>query len=257
MADENGVPWHSTTGGPEPVRCHATSRPRQARRSAGLAPLIPRLRRCGSCRQCRRRIHRRGSARRRCSRRRRSSIWREWLRQSGPDRPGRVERRPGERMDREVSMLRHPAPRTPRRRRAPARLRACRTSSSSSASSPGQATPSPSAMASWSATGRPVSEPYARRCTDDICEMPEAITVPKGAWFLAGDFRGESDDSRFWGPVPTRAITGSSGSATGRRSAWDGCEEDLYAGRRGEIGSRPTPIGGRHGRRGPRRLRRR
>jgi signal peptidase I len=32
--------------------------------------------------------------------------------------------------------------------------------------------------------------------------------VPKGAWFLAGDFRGESDDSRFWGPVPTRAITG-------------------------------------------------
>ena len=63
-------------------------------------------------------------------------------------------------------------------------------------------------MASTSETGRQVSEPYARRCTDDICEMPEAITVPKGAWFLAGDFRGESDDSRFWGPVPTRAITG-------------------------------------------------
>ena len=38
--------------------------------------------------------------------------------------------------------------------------------------------------------------------------MPEAITVPKGARFLAGDFRGESDDSRFWGPVPTKAITG-------------------------------------------------
>jgi signal peptidase I len=56
--------------------------------------------------------------------------------------------------------------------------------------------------------GRPVSEPYARGCTHAICEMPEAITVPKGAWFLAGDFRGESDDSRFWGPVPTKAITG-------------------------------------------------
>jgi signal peptidase I len=55
---------------------------------------------------------------------------------------------------------------------------------------------------------RPVSEPYARRCTDDICEMPEPITVPKGTWFLAGDFRGASDDSRFWGPVPTEAITG-------------------------------------------------
>jgi signal peptidase I len=56
--------------------------------------------------------------------------------------------------------------------------------------------------------GRPVSEPYARSCTDAICELPQAITVPKGAWFLAGDFRGESDDSRFWGPVPTKAITG-------------------------------------------------
>jgi signal peptidase I len=56
--------------------------------------------------------------------------------------------------------------------------------------------------------GHPVSEPYARSCTDAICEMPEAITVPKDAWFLAGDFRGESDDSRFWGPVPAKAITG-------------------------------------------------
>src|SRR3954470_18398275 len=45
-------------------------------------------------------------------------------------------------------------------------------------------------------------------CTDAICELPKAITVPRGAWFLAGDFRGESDDSRFWGPVPTKAITG-------------------------------------------------
>jgi signal peptidase I len=56
--------------------------------------------------------------------------------------------------------------------------------------------------------GRPVSEPYARSCTDAICELPQAITVPEGAWFLAGDFRGESDDSRFWGPVPTKAIMG-------------------------------------------------
>jgi signal peptidase I len=56
--------------------------------------------------------------------------------------------------------------------------------------------------------GRPVSEPYARSCTDAICELPQAITVPEGDWFLAGDFRGESDDSRFWGPVPTKAITG-------------------------------------------------
>ena len=56
--------------------------------------------------------------------------------------------------------------------------------------------------------GRPADEPYARRCTDDPCELPTTITVPAGSWFLAGDDRGASDDSRFWGPVPTHAITG-------------------------------------------------
>jgi signal peptidase I len=56
--------------------------------------------------------------------------------------------------------------------------------------------------------GREVDEPYARRCTDRPCELPNAITVPAGTWFLAGDDRGASDDSRFWGPVPTEAITG-------------------------------------------------
>jgi signal peptidase I len=56
--------------------------------------------------------------------------------------------------------------------------------------------------------GHPISEPYAERCTDELCEMPRPITVPDGTWFLAGDNRGESDDSRFWGPVPTSAIVG-------------------------------------------------
>jgi signal peptidase I len=35
-----------------------------------------------------------------------------------------------------------------------------------------------------------------------------AITVPAGHWFMMGDNRGESDDSRFWGPVPTGWIIG-------------------------------------------------
>lgn len=56
--------------------------------------------------------------------------------------------------------------------------------------------------------GRAADEPYARRCTDQPCELPSAVTVPAGSWFLAGDDRGASDDSRFWGPVPTEAITG-------------------------------------------------
>jgi signal peptidase I len=56
--------------------------------------------------------------------------------------------------------------------------------------------------------GRAADEPYARGCGDQPCELPTAITVPAGSWFLAGDDRGASDDSRFWGPVPTAAITG-------------------------------------------------
>jgi hypothetical protein len=35
MADEKGVPWQSTTGGPEPIRCHATCRPRQRKVTPG------------------------------------------------------------------------------------------------------------------------------------------------------------------------------------------------------------------------------
>ncbi len=89
--------------------------------------------------------------------------------------------------------------------------------------------------------GRPVSEPYARRCTDDICELPQAVTVPRGAWFLAGDFRGESDDSRFWGRCRPRRSPGSSSTAIGRRSSPDGSEKDLCADRPSEVGSQAPP----------------
>ena len=40
------------------------------------------------------------------------------------------------------------------------------------------------------------------------CTLPKAITVPPGHWFMMGDNRGESDDSRFWGPVPRGWIIG-------------------------------------------------
>jgi len=57
--------------------------------------------------------------------------------------------------------------------------------------------------------GHPVREPYARPCSDQpLCELPRPIKLSAGTWFLAGDFRGASDDSRIWGPVPTNAIVG-------------------------------------------------
>jgi signal peptidase I len=40
------------------------------------------------------------------------------------------------------------------------------------------------------------------------CNFPTPIKVPPGDWYMVGDNRGESDDSRFWGPVPESWIVG-------------------------------------------------
>jgi signal peptidase I len=40
------------------------------------------------------------------------------------------------------------------------------------------------------------------------CQFPGTITVPKGDYYMMGDNRGQSDDSRFWGPVPRGWIIG-------------------------------------------------
>lgn len=40
------------------------------------------------------------------------------------------------------------------------------------------------------------------------CSLPKAIVVPPGHYYLVGDDRGDSNDSRFWGPVPRAWIIG-------------------------------------------------
>ncbi len=40
------------------------------------------------------------------------------------------------------------------------------------------------------------------------CNFPKPILIPPGDYFMMGDNRGESDDSRFWGPVPKKWIIG-------------------------------------------------
>jgi signal peptidase I len=40
------------------------------------------------------------------------------------------------------------------------------------------------------------------------CNFPRPIRVPPDHYFMMGDNRGESDDSRFWGPVEQQSIIG-------------------------------------------------
>jgi signal peptidase I len=52
-------------------------------------------------------------------------------------------------------------------------------------------------------------EPYITPCGDAAaCNMPRTIKIPPDHYFMMGDNRGASDDSRFWGPVPRSWIIG-------------------------------------------------
>jgi signal peptidase I len=57
--------------------------------------------------------------------------------------------------------------------------------------------------------GKELKEPYIRPDPScPICNEPREITIPPGHFFMMGDNRGESDDSRDWGPVPKGWIIG-------------------------------------------------
>jgi signal peptidase I len=50
---------------------------------------------------------------------------------------------------------------------------------------------------------------YIKACgSSSECNFTTPIKIPPGHWFMMGDNRGNSDDSRFWGPVPTGWIIG-------------------------------------------------
>lgn len=60
-----------------------------------------------------------------------------------------------------------------------------------------------------------ISESYIAKgstnCSDPppaLCNLRNPIQVPAGSLFMMGDNRGESDDSRDWGPVPKKWVIG-------------------------------------------------
>ena len=52
-------------------------------------------------------------------------------------------------------------------------------------------------------------DPYIEPCgPDPSCTFRTPIKIPAGDYFMMGDNRGASDDSRFWGPVPDKWVIG-------------------------------------------------
>jgi signal peptidase I len=57
--------------------------------------------------------------------------------------------------------------------------------------------------------GEEASEDFINPCGGGgPCNLPKEITIPTDHYFMMGDNRGQSDDSRYWGPVPRDWIIG-------------------------------------------------
>jgi signal peptidase I len=56
--------------------------------------------------------------------------------------------------------------------------------------------------------GKVQKEPFAAPCVGGECTFARPIKIPPDHFFMMGDNRGASDDSRYWGPVPRDWIIG-------------------------------------------------
>ncbi len=56
--------------------------------------------------------------------------------------------------------------------------------------------------------GEPVEDDFAKPCRQTTCDYPDEIVIPDDMYFMMGDNRDNSEDSRYWGPVPRDWIIG-------------------------------------------------
>jgi signal peptidase I len=57
--------------------------------------------------------------------------------------------------------------------------------------------------------GTRAMENFIRPCgPDDLCDFARTFTVAAGTYYVVGDNRGRSEDSRHWGPIPAGWIVG-------------------------------------------------
>ena len=58
--------------------------------------------------------------------------------------------------------------------------------------------------------GKAAKEEFVKPCSvsDRDCHFPKTFIVPAGRYYMLGDNRGQSEDSRYWGPVRRQAIVG-------------------------------------------------
>ena len=56
--------------------------------------------------------------------------------------------------------------------------------------------------------GRKEDNAAAQPCAGGLCDFRREFTIPRGTFYMMGDNRGASSDSRVWGPVPAEWVVG-------------------------------------------------